>query len=133
MSDLVIDASSLVQAVAGETPAAVELRGRINASRCHAPHLADAEAGNVLRRRELAGAIAPTTALTALRSLRHLVDYRYPHTGELAEAAWRLRGAIAFYDALYVALAAALSVRLVTSDARLSRAPELPCPVELVS
>ena len=34
---------------------------------------------------------------------------------------------MSFYDGLYVALAAALAVPLVTADARLSRAPGLGC------
>ena len=38
-----------------------------------------------------------------------------------------------FYDALYVALAAALDVPLLTADARLARATGLPCQVELVA
>ncbi len=49
----------------------------------------------------------------------------------LAEAAWELRSAVTFYDALYVVLAATLDVPLLTADARLARAPGLPCQVEL--
>lgn len=37
-----------------------------------------------------------------------------------------------FYDALYVALAVLLDLPLVTGDVRLSGAPGLPCPIELV-
>lgn len=133
MSEFVLDASALAFALTVASSAAGAFRKRIDVAVCHAPYLIDAEMGNVLRRRELAGAIAPGTALTALRSLSDLVDYRYPHTGRLAEAAWRLRGSITFYDALYVALADALHMPLVTSDARLSRAPNLPCAVEVVS
>jgi predicted nucleic acid-binding protein len=36
-----------------------------------------------------------------------------------------------FYDALYAALAARLDIPLLTSDERLSRAPGLPCRVEV--
>jgi predicted nucleic acid-binding protein len=61
------------------------------------------------------------------------VDQRYPHTGSLADAAWELRDNVTFYDALYVALAAALDVPLLTADARLARAPGLPCQVEVVA
>lgn len=131
MTDLVIDASALVLAVAGTSPAASKLRGRISAARCHAPHLIDAEVGNVLRRQELAGFISPALAHAGLRALPHLIDERYPHS-QLAEAAWRLRGSLTFYDALYVVLATALKAPLVTSDARLNRAPKLPCQVELI-
>ena len=53
-------------------------------------------------------------------------------TGSLAAAAWRLRANLSFYDAMYVALAQALAIPLITADARLSRAPALPCVIELV-
>lgn len=133
MSEFVIDASALALAVTSTSSAASALRRRVSAVVCHAPHLVDAEVGNVLRRRELAGAVAPATTLTALRALPDLVDHRYAHTGGLAEAAWRLRGSITFYDALYVALADALRLPLVTSDGRLTRAPNLPCVIERVT
>lgn len=132
MTDLVLDASALAMALADKSDAAAMLRDRIDTAECHAPHLVDAEVGNVLRRRELAGSIEPATATTALRALPGVVEHRYPHTGTLAEAAWRLCGSVTFYDALYVALAAALRAKLVTSDGRLSRAPNLPCRVDLV-
>ncbi len=51
----------------------------------------------------------------------------------LAASRWRLRGAVSFYDALYVALAAALALPLVTADARLARSAKLPCQVEVVA
>ncbi|GDY31443.1 type II toxin-antitoxin system VapC family toxin [Gandjariella thermophila] len=132
MSELVLDSSALVFALTGMMPEASSLRTRISAVTCHAPHLIDAEVGNVLRRQELAKEITPAVAATALRALPHLVDQRYAHTGPLAEAAWKLRGAVTFYDGLYVALAITLGVPLVTADARLSKAPSLPCEVELV-
>ncbi|MGH3544473.1 MAG: type II toxin-antitoxin system VapC family toxin [Mycobacteriales bacterium] len=133
MSTLVVDASALVIAVVGTSPEAASLRRCLATDQCHAPHLIDAEVGNVLRRRELAGVLSPATAVLALQSLPELVEHRYPHTGTLAVAAWQLRGSVTFYDALYVALAVALGAPLITSDARLSRAPKLPCTIELVS
>jgi predicted nucleic acid-binding protein len=53
-------------------------------------------------------------------------------TGALAATAWALRSNVTFYDGLYVALAVALAVPLLTADERLSRAPSLGCAVELV-
>ncbi|GAA3433850.1 type II toxin-antitoxin system VapC family toxin [Kutzneria kofuensis] len=132
MTDLVLDSSAFVYATTVYTDDARELRKRIAASTCHVPHLADAEVGSVLRRQELAGDLSADECLTALHSLKHLVDNRYPAIGPLADAAWQLRGAITFYDALYVALAANLGVPLVTMDARLSRAPGVTCAVEVV-
>lgn len=132
MSDLVLDSSALVYALTLTTPQAYELRTRINSSICHAPHLVDAEVGNVLRRQEMAGRITSTVAWTALRALEHLVDHRYPHSGALAQAAWKLRPAVTFYDALYVALASTLGTPLITCDARLARAPGLTCVIDVV-
>lgn len=132
MTDYVIDASALVLALGGKTRAADQLRERLPSMRRHAPHLIDAEVGNVLRRHERAGLLSSAEALAALRAIRALVDHRYPHGGALAEYAWGLRPNLTFYDALYVALAALLDVPLLTGDARLSRAPHLPCQAELV-
>lgn len=97
-----------------------------------APHLIDAELGNVLRKRTRAGEVTPTQAHTALRAAREVIDYRYPHVGALADLAWAWRDNLSFYDALYVALATRLDVPLITGDQRLSRAPGLPCPIELI-
>ena len=85
----------------------------------------------MLRRRAATGAIEAHSAEAALHALDSLVTDRYPH-GLLATAAWRLRRNCSYYDALYVALAARLGYPLLTADARLARAPGLPCPVELV-
>ncbi len=132
MNDVVLDASALVLALNGKTDAADELRTRLLGMRRHAPHLIDAEVGNVLRRHERAAIISSDEAHTALRAARILIDHRYPHAGPLAELAWTWRENLSFSDALYVALAVRLGVPLVTCDVRLSKAPDLPCAVELV-
>ncbi len=133
MTEFVLDASALVLATTVEDEPGRELRSRLVTSDLHAPHHMDAEFGNVLRRHTLSGRLGDEAAKTALTSAKFLIDQRYPHTGPLAEAAWALRGAITFYDALYVALAKSLDLPLLTADARLARAPELPCAVELVA
>ena len=81
--------------------------------------------------RTAAGLVEPDVAAGALRALGLLVAERYPH-GPLATAAWGLRHNLTYYDALYVALAARLGHPLLTADARLARAPGLPCAVQLV-
>jgi predicted nucleic acid-binding protein len=48
---VVVDASALVTALVGRSAGARALRRRLAAEVCHAPHLIDAEVGNVLRRR----------------------------------------------------------------------------------
>ncbi|MGH3193442.1 MAG: type II toxin-antitoxin system VapC family toxin [Streptosporangiaceae bacterium] len=116
----------------GRSPKARALRRRLSSETCHAPHLIDAEVGNVLRRHVLRGELAAADAEVLLQVSTPLVDHRHEMTGALATAAWALRGSITFYDGLYVALAAALASPLLTADERLSRAPNLNCAVELV-
>lgn len=127
-----LDASALVLALTGKTAVADDLRARLPGMRRHAPHLIDAEVGNVLRRHERAAIISHDEARTALLAAHVLIDHRYPHAGPLAELAWTWRENLSFYDALYVALAVRLGVPLLTGDVRLSNAPSLPCAVELV-
>lgn len=127
-----LDASALVLALVGKTSAADALRQRLPTMRRHAPHLIDAELGNVLRRHKHSGRISAQEALSALRASTVLIEHRYPHAGPLAELAWRWQANISFYDALYVALAVLLDVPLITADARLSRTPTLDCQIDLV-
>lgn len=130
--DYVLDASALVLALVGKTAASDALRQRLPGMRRHAPHLIDAEVGNVLRRHEQSGRITPEGARAALRAGSALIEHRYPHTGSLTELAWTWRANVSFYDALYAALAAQLGVPLITADGRLSRAPTLDCEIELI-
>lgn len=130
--DCVLDASALVLALIGRTEAADRLRGLLPTLRRHAPHLIDAECGNVLRRHELSGRISADEARAALSAGHLLIEHRYPHAGPLTELAWSWRANVSFYDALYLALAVRLGAPLVTADVRLSRAPDLGCQVELV-
>lgn len=132
MNDRVVDASALVMAMSASGSNADALRGRLPSWRISAPHLIDAEVGSVLRRHEQAGLMSPERAAATLRATHNLAMRRYPHFGWLAESAWLLRAHVTFYDALYVALAAALRVPLVTADVQLANAPRLPCLIELV-
>jgi predicted nucleic acid-binding protein len=132
VSARVIDASVLAYALTGREPEAVTARKMLQDNECHAPHLIDAELGNVLRRRSRAGDITSAQALTALAAAQDLVDFRHPHSGAVAEIAWSLRENLTFYDGLYVALAMRLHLPLITGDHRLARAPALPCRIELI-
>lgn len=133
MTDYVVDASVMAEALAGKTQADIDLRARLTAATCHAPHLIDAEVGTVLRREVRLGEIQEATARNALRALGRIVEHRYVHVGQLSYDAWELRHNLTFYDGLYVALAAMLDVPLLTADARLTKAPGLTCRFELVS
>ena len=52
-------------------------------------------------------------------------------SGHLLAAAWALRANLNFYEALYSALASSLGAVLVTTDARVSRTPDLPCELDV--
>ena len=132
MTERVIDASVLALAVIGRNADAVHVRRALTEIACHAPHLIDAEFGNVLRKRTRAGDVTLLQARTALSTASSIVDVRSPHAGNLSELAWTMRDNLSFYDALYVALAVRLDVPLWTGDRQLSRAPGLPCAVDLV-
>jgi predicted nucleic acid-binding protein len=69
-------------------------------------------------------------ALQALATANRLGLRRHP-SRSLWPRAWELRTNLSAYDALTVALAEQLDVPLLTSDARLARAPGLRCVVEL--
>ncbi|MHB8289402.1 MAG: type II toxin-antitoxin system VapC family toxin [Acidimicrobiales bacterium] len=128
---IVVDASALAFSILGTSPEHRSLRRRLAGDTCHAPHLVDAEIGNVLRRHVLRGELPASDAQALLFAAAPLIDHRYEMTGSLGRAAWALHENLSFYDALYVALAQALSVPLLTGDGQLSRAPALPCAVEL--
>jgi predicted nucleic acid-binding protein len=130
---LVLDASALVHAIRSPAASAAGLRRRLVEETSHAPHLIDAEVGNVLRRHVLARELPAADAKTLLSAGATLVDLRYETSEALRAAAWGLRDNLAFSDALYVALAHALDLPLLTADARLARTPTLPCTIELVA
>lgn len=132
MTSYVIDASALINAVAGESRADLTLRGRLQTATCHAPHLIDAELGQTLRRLVRAGRLTNADATGALASGERFVGSRHAATGDLARAAWSLRDNVSFYDALYASLAVQLDLPLLTADEKLVNAPGLPCEVELV-
>ena len=122
----------MIIALLGRSAEAMALRRRLGSEVCHAPHLIDAEVGNVLRRHVLRGDLAAADAEALLHLGGPLIDHRHQMTGSLAGGAWALRQNVSFYDALYAALAAALAVPLLTADERLAKAPALGCTVELV-
>jgi predicted nucleic acid-binding protein len=132
LTAVVLDASVAGAALIESTASARALHQRLAEEQCHAPHLIDAEVGSLLRRRVAARRLERDVAAAALRAITDLVHERYPH-GPLAPVAWSLRHTLTYYDALYIALAARLHVPLLTADARLAGAPDLPCEVELVA
>jgi predicted nucleic acid-binding protein len=117
---VVIDASVLVEYFSAGTrePEAREVLGRDDLL---APHLIDAEVGHALRRLVAQGELEAEEAEGSLSELDGLRLGRSPH-GFLLELAWGMRARLTFYDALYVALAAAMDAELVTVDRGMARA-----------
>jgi predicted nucleic acid-binding protein len=129
---IVLDASALVELLLGTE------RGRFIAARIadpglglHAPHLADVEIAQALRRYVREGDLEPDSAKSALEDLRSLDLERHAHE-PLLDRVWALRQNLTAYDAVYVALAEALDTTLLTCDAKLARAPGISRRVELV-
>lgn len=86
-----------------------------------APDLLNTEVLHVIRRYERGRAIDAERSREAIELLADLPIVRYP-TLSLVERAWELGRNLTAYDAMYAALAEALGMPLVTTDARLATA-----------
>lgn len=129
---IVLDASALLELLLG-TEIGREVASRIADPTLglHAPHLADVEVAQALRRYVREGELDAASATVALADLRALDLERHAHE-PLLDRVWALRENVTAYDAVYVALAEALEAPLVTCDGRLARAPGVTARVELV-
>ncbi|MER3409021.1 MAG: VapC toxin family PIN domain ribonuclease [Thermoleophilia bacterium] len=129
---LVVDASCLYEVVADGVDAE-PVRSRLAADEDQAaPHLVDAEVLALIRRDHLRGVLDPTAARQAVDDLCAWPGRRFSHR-PLLQRAWELCDSLRSWDALYVALAEALSATLLTLDLRLARASGLRCRVEIVA
>lgn len=123
---IVIDASAAVEIVA-RSRTGVRLHGLIPADA--APWvpdgLFDAEVLAVLRRWELRSVMSSADVAGAFH---RLTTWRLRRGGvtTLTAEAWNMRHSITFTDACYVALARRLDAPILTTDARLAAAPNLP-------
>jgi predicted nucleic acid-binding protein len=102
-------AGSIARLIAGEGPLA-------------APHLLDAEVGQVLRRLVIGRALSAPRARDALDDLAALPIQRFAH-GPLLARAFELRQNTTIYDALYLVLAEGLRAPLLTRDRALAAIP----------
>lgn len=131
---LVIDASAAAELVLRRAPASlIERRIREHSGNLHAPHLIDVELLSVLRRLVSSGSATASRARDALDDFQDLRIERYPHEPLLTRA-WALRENFSAYDAMYVALAEAISqggAPLLTADERLGRAVQRHSDVEV--
>ena len=129
---MVLDASGAIEILLN-TAAGKRLAARLEDEHetVHAPHLIDLEIAQVLRRYVRARTISEGSGVLALQRWRELDVARYPHEPFL-ERIWNLRDNLTMYDAVYVALAEALSMVLVTGDRRLAGAPGVRAVIEVI-
>jgi predicted nucleic acid-binding protein len=117
---IVLDASTVVEVLL-QTERGQRLEARLFApgETLHVPHRLDVEAAHALRRAWLRGLLDEQRGAEALDDLAAWPLVRYPHELFLSRM-WMLRHHVTAYDAVYVALAEALAVPLLTCDARLA-------------
>ncbi len=129
---IVIDASAVIDVLVGVGARTGRIWERISipGQSLHTPYLMDLEVLHTLRRHTMHGTLSRERSDEAFEDLTNIVFERYPHTS-LLERIWELKDNLTAYDAAYVALAEALSAPLVTTDARLARAPGIRAAVEV--
>lgn len=128
---IVLDASAVIELLL-QTATGRRVARRIapRSQGLHAPHLIDVEVLQVLRRYEAKGAVSSERATEAVADLAQLDLRRHPDD-VLSSRVWELRANVTAYDAAYLALAEALRAPLLTTDARLARAPGHRATVEI--
>ena len=129
---IVLDASAAADVLLNFGLRAPRIRERMAESDddLHVPHLFEVEVLGVLRRFSLRGMLSQERARLALDRLSSMRLARYPHAAMLPRM-WELRDNVTTYDAAYIALAESLEAPLVTTDARLARAPGIRAAVEV--
>lgn len=119
---LVVDASALGDYLLGRAPAPLVAEALVrHEADLHIPELCDVEVAAILRRRLLAGELAPDRAADAVIDLADLPLTRHGHLPLLGRIL-QLRENFSSYDATYVALTETLAGTLVTTDGPLARA-----------
>lgn len=129
---IVTDAGVLIAAFVDDRIWGDTARVRLQAEELAAPELVDLEVTSALRGLHRVGKVDERRAHQVLADLRDLPLHRASHRG-LVTRCWELRDNLTAYDASYVALAELLGATLVTTDAHLSRAPQIMCAVDVLS
>ena len=130
---IVLDASAAVEwLLVRDAAAAVADRFRDPDIAVHAPSLLGVEVAAALRGLVLARQTTSDRASMALSDLTS-ADITLHDPTPLLQRAWDLRNNLTPYDAVYVALAEVLDATLVTTDARIARAPGVRAEVDVVA
>jgi predicted nucleic acid-binding protein len=127
---IVVDTSAAVMALVAQDRAPDLVERLASDGDLHAPHLIDTEVLHTLRRMILRESISPERAADARSDFAELALLRYPHE-PLSDRVWELRDNLTAYDVTFVALAEALTVPLITCDARLASSPLHHAQIEL--
>jgi predicted nucleic acid-binding protein len=128
---IVVDASVIAPLVLDDGAEGTQKRARLRGEQLAAPDLVKVEAASAIRRHLAAGLVDERRATLAIDDLISLPVLLFP-TEPFLTRAWALRDNVTTYDACYIALAETLACALLTADGRLSRAPGVRCPVELI-
>jgi len=116
---VIVDASAMVDLLA-ETDRATAVRARLARTVLHAPAHFDAEVLSALGRLQRAGELTVGEVDNALDGLRRAPVTRHA-LPPLLGGAWARRDTFRLADALYVELADATGMSLLTTDHRLAR------------
>ena len=128
---IVLDASATLEMLLA-TDTGREVGRRIRGTESlHAPQLLVIECIQVIRRTWIRGDIDAELGALLIDDLRGLDIALYDHE-LLAHRTWELRENLTAYDAAYVALSELLGAPLVTTDAKLARAPGNDATIELI-
>jgi predicted nucleic acid-binding protein len=122
-SQIVIDASALIELLT-ETSLAAKIDQAIGDAELLAPDVLNPEVLEGLRGLERGGQLTSKRASLAAEQLIESKIQRIPTT-ELLLKIWSMRANITSYDACYVALAHTFDCPLLTSDKKLTRAPNI--------
>ncbi|WP_343573011.1 type II toxin-antitoxin system VapC family toxin [Mycobacterium sp.] len=118
---VVIDASAMVDLLARTGDRFSAVRARLARTAMHAPAHFDAEVLSALGRMQRAGVLTVAQVDAALDELRQAPLTRHG-LSSLVAGAWARRDTLRLADALYVELADAAGLVLLTTDQRLARA-----------
>lgn len=132
MSAVVVDSSAFVDSIALPLRRGGQVLEHLEAfDEWWAPDCFDAEVAHALRHQMLRGALPASAFIDEMRALSEVAIGRIP-VGPLLGRIAVLSRSVTAYDAAFVAVAELLDAPLLTTDARLTRAPGPRCDFLLV-